>query len=475
MQTNKMDSHIFVLDDDICILNLVSEALKLQGYKVTSSTNIEQAKLFFSSKENQESVKLVITDFRLHESNGLAFIEHLNQQMIFLPFIIMTAYITTDIAVKATKLHAFDLLKKPFDLDELYSAVKNALVQFESKTMNVSPQRQSSNLLITQSSNIMMKSIFEMIKKISHTRSTVLITGESGSGKEMIAKLTHESSVYAERPFVAINCASIPEQLLESELFGHTKGSFTGAHVNRKGLFQEADEGTIFLDEIGDMSLMLQTKLLRVLQDKKIKAVGENFYKQINVRIIAATHRDLKESIKNGLFREDLFYRLNVIPIHVPSLRERREDIPSLSKYFLKKYSKIYNGKAKSFSAAAEDKLCHYNWPGNVRELENAIERAVIISNEGLIEPEDLQIVSENTELAAKVSSNSTYLPLNTIMLNYISYILSKTGGRKEEAANILKIDRATLRRKISESGMVISKDKTTPSYFMESFNFLEN
>jgi two-component system response regulator HydG len=282
----------------------------------------------------------------------------------------------------------------------------------------------------------------------------VLITGESGSGKEMVARAIHQNSPLKDKPFVAINCASIPETLLESELFGHAKGSFTGAHQARKGLFQEADGGILFLDEIGDMTMSLQAKLLRVLQDKKVKPIGENAYKQVNVRIMAATHRDLKLAIKKELFREDLFYRLNVISINVPPLRERPEDIILLAQHFLRKFSSLHHSNAKRFSKGALARLMGQKWSGNIRELENAIERAAITCDGIEIQESDFSFDDISIDDEFRKPSGSNYLTLNEIVMRYISFILSKTAGRKEKAAQILGIDRTTLHRKIVEHGL---------------------
>jgi two-component system response regulator HydG len=297
-----------------------------------------------------------------------------------------------------------------------------------------------------------MQDVFNLIKRVAPTSATVLITGESGTGKEMIARAIHENGSQAGRPFVAINCAAIPEGLLESELFGHSKGAFTGAHQTRKGLFQEADSGTLFLDEIGDMSMALQAKLLRVLQEKKVKPVGESTSKKINVRILAATNKSLKSAISDGKFWEDLFYRLNVIAIDVPPLRERREDIILLAQHFLEKYSATHHGSPRRFSKDALAHLMKQRWPGNIRELENLIERAVIICTGTELQEEDLVLdEAENREDFLK-STDSEYPSLNEIEMRYIAFILNKTDGKKEMAAQILGIDRTTLHRRIGDN-----------------------
>lgn len=304
-----------------------------------------------------------------------------------------------------------------------------------------------------------MQNVFNIVKRIAHINTTVLITGESGSGKEMIAKAIHQMSSLREHPFVAINCASIPESLLESELFGHTKGAFTGAHQERDGLFHEANGGILFLDEIGDMPMSLQAKLLRILQDKKVKRIGENTYKQVNVRIIAATHCDLKNAIKKNLFREDLFYRLNVISIAVPALRERPEDIMPLAEFFLQKYSLLHHTHTKSFSKAATTALLRKKWHGNIRELENTVERAAVLCTSTEVQENDLFLDEVEIDDEFQKPKDSNYLSLNEVVMRYITFVLSKTGGKKEKAAQILKIDRTTLHRKIVEFGIMQQND----------------
>jgi DNA-binding NtrC family response regulator len=293
-----------------------------------------------------------------------------------------------------------------------------------------------------------MRELKVLISKISQSHSNVLITGESGSGKEMVARSIHENSDRRENPFIPINCSAIPQDLLEAELFGYKKGAFTGANENRKGLFEEAQGGTLFLDEIGDMPMALQAKVLRVIQERKVKPLGESQLKKIDVRILAATHRDLKLAVKKKEFREDLYFRLCVIPVQVPSLRDRREDIPLLADYFLRKYSALNEKNLSGFSRDAMAKLKRLRWAGNVRELENTIERAVVLSNENVIGEKDITIegsleVDEQTSLLFK-----ELLSLKELEKQYIRFVLEKTSGKKEEAAEILGINRKTLYRK---------------------------
>jgi DNA-binding NtrC family response regulator len=311
-----------------------------------------------------------------------------------------------------------------------------------------------------------MNEVNRQIQRVARSKVNVLITGESGTGKEVVARAIHLASNRSEKSFVAVNCAAIPENLLESELFGHAKGSFTGASQVRKGLFQEADGGTIFLDEIGDMSLPLQAKLLRVLQDQKIRAVGENAEKQVNVRILAATHQDLVHSVKMGQFREDLYYRLHVVEIAMPPLRERKEDIGFLANYFVQKYSERHGVASKKISKNGLAFLAEQRWPGNIRQLENVIERAVVMGESPELEVADFgmdevfsshersESLMTHDENSFRVTTDSEFPSLNEVGMMYISYILSKTSGKKEQAAKILKIDRTTLHRKIVEFGL---------------------
>ena len=306
------------------------------------------------------------------------------------------------------------------------------------------------------------KKALELAKRVSSSQANVLITGESGSGKEVIAKAVHELGDKKDGPFIAINCSAIPENLLESELFGHAKGAFTGAHDKKIGLFEEANKGTLFLDEIGDLSLPLQAKLLRVLQERKVKRIGENSYRDITARIICATHKDLRKEVAEGRFREDLYFRLNVIPIYMPPLRERKDDILPLSEYFLKKFALMNNAPVKGFSKEAIQKLEGYEWKGNVRELENAIERAVVLTTSEYIQPEDLP-TEENYPLAVSetetpsrgiVFEEERPVTLDELCKKYIQFIFDKNEGAKEQTAKDLGIDRKTLYRKLKEMNL---------------------
>jgi DNA-binding NtrC family response regulator len=454
-------AHILVLDDDQNIQNALSATLSAQGYHVSNFKNASDALEVVRHNTGPLPIDLIISDIRIPEMDGLTFVAKMKQSGTEIPIILMTAFACIETAIQSIRLGAFDFLKKPFTTAELLISVDRALNhrklvvenRYLSEQIN---QKWLLSQIVGKSSK--MQSLFDLIKRIAPTRATVLISGESGTGKEMVARAIHQNSPLRDKPFIAINCAAIPENLLESELFGHAKGSFTGAHQNRTGLFQEADGGTLFLDEIGDLSLSLQVKLLRVLQDKKIKPVGENTYKQVDVRILAATHRDLKMAIKKEVFREDLYYRLNVITVAIPPLRERQDDIILLAQHFLQKFSALHHISAKRLSKGALAHLTSQKWSGNVRELENAIERAVIISQSAEIQVQDLSIDEVLLVDEFQKPTSSEYLSLNEIEMRYIAFILSKTGGKKEMAARILKIDRTTLHRKVAEYGLLQAK-----------------
>ncbi len=458
-------AHILVLDDNEDIQVALSVALTSQGYAVTSFTNAPDAiQALKNSTEPSAALDektggafdLIISDVCLPKMDGLTFVGEVRKLEMGVPIILMTAFGNLDTAIQAIRLGAFDFLKKPFDVSELILSVERALSHFklveENKALSAEITHKWKLDQIIGKSKKMLE-VFDLIKRVSVTSANVLITGESGTGKEVVAKAIHQNSLQSGKPFVAINCAAIPEELLESELFGHTKGSFTGAHQARIGLFQEADGGTIFLDEIGDMSVALQAKLLRVLQDRKIKPVGGNAYQQISVRIIAATHRDLKQAIKQEKFREDLYFRLNVISIAVPPLRERQEDIVLLAQHFLRKFSAIHRAAANRFAKASLSYLTSRTWPGNVRELENAIERAVVLCQGNEIQEKDLIVDDSGAHDEFEKAQSGEYPSLKEIEKKYIAFVLKKTGWKKERAARILDIDRTTLYRKLNDYG----------------------
>jgi two-component system response regulator PilR (NtrC family) len=445
------------------MLQFIQRILSRDGFEVTTCSSGAEALLKIKKIENGEShfkgsdFDVILSDVRMPSLDGLTLVNKLREAGNETPVILMTAYGTIQSAVDAIKQGAHDYLTKPLQINDVRETIKRTLEYREALTKNIvktETDKGSSSLIAT---NQRMRDIIGLIRRVAHVDTTVLILGESGTGKEVIAQAIHNQGDRKNKKFVAINCAAIPEELLESELFGHAKGSFTGATGQKSGLFEEAEGGTIFLDEIGDMPLSLQAKLLRVLQERKIRPVGSNTSKDINVRIVAATHRDLRTAMVDGQFREDLYYRLSVIPIVIPPLRERPDDIFPLVEYFLKKACTKTEIPLRSFSEGALNKLRAYSWKGNVRELENTVERAVVLSQNSVMTEEDLhflQVSDVPQENAILLSSEEKSLDLRHLEKEALVLALQKSGGRKEEAAKILGISRKTLYRKEREYGI---------------------
>lgn len=455
---------VVVIDDDPQMRSLLIDHLELNNYTIKSFDDGLGAMKFLLSNDTEASqVELVLTDIRMPEVDGLTVLRQLKPQRPDLPIIIMTAHASVETAVEGLRKGAFDYIVKPFKLSEISHAVERAInygrLQRQNKTLASELKKNwTKKEIIGKSSAI--QEIFDVIDRVASAQSNILINGESGTGKEVVAKAIHNQSPRAKKPFIAINCTAIPETLLESELFGHAKGAFTGAHERKKGLFEEAEGGTLFLDEIGDLDMALQAKLLRVLQERKIKPVGDNQMKDINVRIIAATHKDLKKAIKEGNFREDLFFRLSVIPIVVPPLRYRQEDIPLLAQHFLNKYSVINNKLVTGFSTDALQKLMSMPWPGNVRELENLIERLVVFTRNSAIQASEIPNPDEKGHESFYGEATQDSPTLEDLEKRYIQTVFEKTGGRKEKAAQILGINRRTLYRKLKEYNMAIGEEE---------------
>ena len=457
--TKDLKGHILVVDDDQEMRTLLQRHLQSEGYRVSLYEFAAEALAAFSDQEHlREDVDMVITDLRMTQMDGMEFLRRMRAQWPEIPVILITAFGSIDTAIEAMRAGAYHYVVKPLKLREISVLIERGLdrrrIARENKVLR-QEVRQSWKLDNILGKSPPMRAIFELVHRVANSTANVLITGESGTGKEMVARAIHGSGPRAGKPFVAINCTAIPEGLLESELFGHAKGSFTGASAKKRGLFEEADGGTLFLDEIGDMSPPLQAKLLRVLQEKKIRPVGDNQLIDIDVRIVAATHKDLKEAIRDGRFREDLFYRLSVIPLAMPSLREREEDIPLLAEHFLRKYAAA-NGRAiKGFTKEAMAKLMRLRWDGNVRELENFVERVVVLASGAWIEATEVQgpeVEGVDHLFRASIRDFPTIAQLEE---RYIRVILDKTGGHKEKAAQILGINRRTLYRKEREYGWV--------------------
>lgn len=376
---------ILVVDDESSMRELLSIMLQGQGLRVFTAENGEEAYALF--EREHESIDLVIHDLRMPGEGGIALLRRLKDHSPELPVIVITAFSTWDNAVEAMRLGAYDYIRKPFDTEVVRSIICRALEQ--QVILQGSPEAVRTDLAYKSEiigNNPHMQEVFEMIKRIAPTDSTIMIQGQSGTGKELVARAIHTRSFRRDRTFLSVNCSAFTESLLESELFGHVKGSFTGAHEDKDGLFQGADQGTLFLDEVADMSLTTQVKILRVLEERRISPVGSNRSEPIDVRIIAATNKNIEDEVEKGNFREDLYYRLNVIPLYLPSLRERKDDIPLLAGYFLARYSRQMGKEVESLSKEAQEQLQDHDWPGNVRELENIIQRQVALATGPCIE-----------------------------------------------------------------------------------------
>jgi two-component system response regulator PilR (NtrC family) len=453
---------ILVVDDERSMRDFLKILLVKEGYDVITARDGDEALEMLTGKEYD----VVISDIRMPGLSGLELLGEIKEQDPDLPVIMITAFASPNDAVEAMKLGAYDYISKPFNVDEIKSVIYSATNRVDSTLKEDQAELLFPNII--GKSREMLK-IFDLINRIAPTPANVLIYGESGTGKELVAQAIHEKSLVSAHPFVPITCSAIPEELMESELFGHVKGSFTGAIANKAGLFQEADKGTAFLDEIGELSPIIQTKLLRVLQEREIKPVGDTKHLEISVRIIAATNKVLEEEIKNNRFREDLFYRLAVVPIRVPSLRERKSDIPLLADHFLKKYSRLLGKEVHEISSYALQVLMNYDFPGNVRELENIIERGVALESSNIILPENLSLTSSPKDNDTAESVNSIFLAVQdeeelyergldevveSIEKRMISHALEKTGNSKTKAAELLKVSFRSLRYKIKKYGL---------------------
>jgi two-component system response regulator GlrR len=422
---------VLIVDDDPDILRLLIFRLQGAGYAVESAESAERALAHLAVSVPQ----LVITDLRMSGMDGMALFENIRKSHPALPVIILTAHGTIPDAVSATQRGVFGYLTKPFDGKELLSQVEKAMTVSGPGAKGVTESDWRAGI-ITRSP--VMESILSKAKLVAGGDASVLIRGESGTGKEMLAQAIHRASTRSERMFVAVNCAAIPEQLLESELFGHMKGSFTGAARDYKGLFQAADGGTVFLDEIGDMPVPLQVKLLRVLQEREIRPIGSTQTLPVNVRIISATHRNLEEEIASARFREDLYYRLNVVSFSLPSLAERREDIPALAAHFLALLSGKYNKPLNGFSAEAMETLVKASWPGNIRELYNVVEQAVALATTSIIPAALVEhaLTGRTAELTSFEAARSEF------EREYLAKLLKITGGNVTQAARLAKRNR---------------------------------
>ena len=461
-------SKILVVDDQKTVCYALQRFLQSEGYDVITAVNGRDALALIKTSEPD----VVVMDLRMPEMDGIEVLEKVKASFVKIQVIMMTAFSTTEKAIQAMKLGAYEYLIKPFDNNELLACIKNAIkakeimeevVSFEESKDDASGER-----IVGKSQK--MLDIYKQIGRAAPTDTTILILGESGAGKELIARAIYHHSKRANKPFLAINCASIPETLLESELFGYERGAFTGADFKRIGKFEQYDRGTIFLDEIGDMSLNLQAKLLRVLQDGTFERLGGTETLKTDIRIIAATNKQIDEMITKGLFREDLYYRLNVVTIHLPPLRDRKEDIKELAAYFIQKYNKKIGKKAKGITAESLKKLEGHTWQGNVRELENTIQKAMVFCNSDYLSVEcfnkldERRICCDNlddtiqqlADMAFKNKSGNMFQDIvSRLETHMIKKALELTNGNQVHAARLLGISRNTLRKKIGEENLV--------------------
>ena len=453
---------ILVVDDEENFRHILSVILKKERYEVETASNGEEALQRISNNTFDQ----VLCDIRMPGMDGLDFLKEVRKTEADANVIMMSAYGTLDTAVEAMKLGAYDYISKPFKPDEIILTLKKAeereRLRKENELLRKEVKREYSFDNIV-SKNEKMQSNFEMLQKVAQYKSTILITGESGTGKEVVARALHYHSDRSQAPFMPVNCGAIPENLLESELFGHSKGAFTDAIRTKKGLFEEADGGTLFLDEIGELPPQLQVKLLRVLQDGEIRRVGEAKAIQIDVRIVAATVKDLVKEVNEGRFRDDLFYRLNVVPVHIPPLRERREDIPLLVTHFIKKHTQSLGKNVAGIEPKALEVLINYKWFGNVRELENTIERAIVLADGESIELQNLPLGIQNFEERVEVTplSEEEYSikkASKALETALIRRALKKTKGNHTHAARLLEISHRALLYKIKEYGIIESE-----------------
>jgi two-component system, NtrC family, response regulator HydG len=441
---SKQDVVILVVDDSADTREMIRRHLQPHYSVVITASKVEEAVDLLNNRD----IDLVITDYKMPGTSGLELVRFIRENLRNTGLMMITGYATIEGAVVAMKLGVEEYLPKPFTGEELHTVVKSLLKKVKARQSIECAHQDGGKYGIIGCSNAMQE-VFDLIEKASRTSATVLITGESGTGKELVTRAIHYQSRRSSAPFVPVNCTAIPQELLESELFGYVKGAFTGADTSRAGFFQTADGGTIFLDEIGEMSLMMQAKLLRVIQEKEVYMVGSRKPLAVNIRIISATNKDLRSLVDARLFREDLYYRLNVINLRLPPLRERDSDILLLINHFLRKHSLEMSTEIPAIQQDALMLLQQYPWPGNVRELDNLLHRLVVMHNDATITPADLPEYMRNSLV---LGNNLPLRTLAEIETEHVKKVLENTGGNKSEAARILGIDRKTLRSKLQES-----------------------
>jgi len=460
-----VSQRLLVIDDEDSVLDLLEMLFTEEGYAVDTADSVTAAR-----ERLGDGYDLCLCDILMPDGNGLDVLREIKQADPHTSVIMMTAYTSTKSAIEAMRAGAYDYISKPFDVEELKLLVQKALATAELVDENVYLRRELEQKytfknIIGRSAK--MQEVFSVIDRVAHTGSTVLIQGESGTGKELIARALHFASPRSSRRFLSINCGALPENLLESELFGHERGSFTGAVKEKKGLFKEADGGTLFLDEVGEMSTAVQVKLLRTVQERVVRKVGGNVEEPVDVRIIAATNQDLEQKIADGSFREDLYYRINVIPLRLPPLRERREDIPLLVDHFIHKYSEQLGLEPMRVSVEAMRVLERYDWPGNVRELENAVERTLALTTGDLLTAKDLpdSVFSSRSSSGVRVRLPAEGLDLEAhldeVRARLMTEALERTGGVQTQAAELLGMSFRSFRYYAKKAGIKTGEERS--------------
>lgn len=446
-------AQILIVDDEAAAVENLAHVCRKEGYEVTTRMSGTGALEVLDKKR----FDVVLTDLQMEKVDGMAVLQRVKEIAPDTAVILITGFATLDSAVSAMKAGAFHYIAKPFRLDEVREVVRNALEMVYLKQENRQLKEQltserSGPFIITQ--DVIMQRLLEMAKQVAPTDTNVLITGESGTGKELLAQYIHTHSDRSDAPFQAVNCGALQEDLLANELFGHERGAYTGATESRKGLIEAANSGTLFLDEIAEMSLGMQVKLLRVIQEREVQRLGSSKSTPVNIRLVAATHRDLRDEIAAGRFRQDLYYRLDVVGIHLPPLAERRDDVPLLAFYFLRKHAAHMNRAVEDIDPAAMAVLLDYDYPGNIRELENIIERGVALAQERHLTVDNLPVtlVEHTVQVVRKESGGLPTLVEREV--DYIQYVLNRSGQNRTRAAKVLGIDRVSLWRKLKKYGM---------------------
>jgi DNA-binding NtrC family response regulator len=451
-----MKKRILVVEDEEKLRRVIELQLASSGFDVDKAATAEEG------LKLADRADLILTDLRLPSMDGVQFLSLIRRQNTQVPVVMMTAYGSVETAVESMKAGATDFLLKPFSLDHLMQVVYKALemraLRDENRQLKEALGRRYEYDNIIGRSEAMQE-IFATIERVAPTRATVLLAGESGVGKDLIARAIHFHSPRRDRPLVKINCSALPENLMESELFGYEKGAFTGAVGSKPGKFEQADTGTVFLDEIGDVPAAIQVKLLRILQEREFERLGSNVTRHIDVRVIAATNQDLRAALEQGTFREDLYYRLNVVPMNIPPLRERKQDIPFLANHFLRKLAPDSGHAVEGISDAAMEKLVGYHWPGNVRELENVIERALILCRGGQLEADDIKLeMAPRSRPSGDSNQQHHFLPEGLTLDQYeqelIREALRRADGNKSQAARLLGLTRNALRYRLTQMGL---------------------